>query len=145
MDSPLLSAAFCLFAALALSGCTAKNNDEVANTTASYVIMSFGNPSRIVREGRISRPLFGRLFLRDYAVTGERIESPETASVDGVLVVTDGSSMLALPIMTWQIPSGRRVYLCQGKEFGRPPLFSVRGTTRNGIHEAILGCLAGRR
>jgi hypothetical protein len=65
-------------------------------------------------------------FKKDYVVAGERLSPPEEHFVDGVLLVSNGRYVEALPILHWVADKGEKVFLCQGlNRPGKAPAFSV--------------------
>ncbi len=94
-------------------------------TPFKYAVVVFDHQAnRVVCEGRISARQFQKWFKEDYAVAGERIETPKDATACGALTLSDGNEILVMPLYRWG--SGKvRQFACQSHEIGRAPMFSV--------------------
>ncbi len=85
------------------------------------------NPA--VFRGIIDAELFKKWFKEDYAVSGERVETPKDASSFGTLVLTDGNEIFVMPLYTWGNADDRH-FACQSHAIGHAPLFSVLADTQ---------------
>ena len=64
-------------------------------------------------------------FQEDYAVGGERIETPLRATPIGALILMHDKNPLVMPICTWTIESGHTYFACQSDTIGKAPMLSV--------------------
>ncbi len=93
---------------------------------ARYSLVVFdGASSKTVVEGEIAQEEYKKWFTQDYAVGGERIETPKSANAIGALTIVNGEEVLVMPLCTWQIKSGQTYFACQSEAIGQAPMFSV--------------------
>jgi|HubBroStandDraft_5_1064220.scaffolds.fasta_scaffold06581_4 hypothetical protein len=76
-------------------------------------------------QGVMSRETFRKQFLDRYAIEGERYHPGKGAVVDGVLLASDRSAVVTVPIWKWKIADGTDRFLCQSSDDGSPPAFSA--------------------
>jgi hypothetical protein len=81
--------------------------------------------AQIVEQGVMSQETFKRLFLDHYEFSGERYHPGKDAVIHGVLLVSDESTVVTVPIWTWKTEDGAIKLLCQASDDGRAPVFSV--------------------
>jgi hypothetical protein len=95
-------------------------------TTPRFVVVSFAQErAEIVTQGVTSQAIFQRLFLDRYEFSGERYHPGKDSTVRGVLLASDGPTLVTVPIWTWEGEDGATRFLCQASDDGRPPAFSV--------------------
>jgi len=107
-----------------------------ARNDATYACILFDQTkNQPLFTGHIAHAEFRKWFLDGYDVGGERVETPRSATVFGTLVVTDGETIVALPLATW----GRwnTAYTCQSIALGDPPMFSVYKESKSEFIDAI--------
>lgn len=94
--------------------------------TPGFVAVSFAQEQAgIVAQGVTSAPIFQRLFLDPYELGGERYHPGPDSTVHGVLLATDRSNVVSVPIWTWKGEDGATRFLCQASDDGRAPAFSA--------------------
>src|SRR5580704_5938012 len=72
-------------------------------STARFVVLSWANERvEIVEQGAMSRETFRRLFLDRYELRGERYHPGKDAVLHGVLLASDQSAIVTVPIWTWK-------------------------------------------
>lgn len=89
------------------------------------LVVFAGAATETIAAGEITRSEYERWFTKDYAVGGERVETPKSASSIGALIVVDGNQTLVMPLCTWQIESVHTYFACQSEAIGRAPMFSI--------------------
>ena len=102
---------------------------------------------QVVLEGQISTDKFQKWFKQDYAVEGERLETPSSASVFGALVLTNGEEILVMPLCSWGTDQDR-YFACQSNAIGKAPMFCVLEQSQKDFLAALksqLGKLAIKR
>jgi hypothetical protein len=115
----------CVFVPLALSATVAERGaSNKQKVKCKYVVCKL-YPQTDVIEGELDRSTFESNFKRGYDFVGERF-SVSGKTVDGLLVATDGNSIVSLPIVHWTKTDGTLIFLCQGtSEPGEAPAFSL--------------------
>ncbi len=99
-----------------------------------FILVSFSSETaRIVKQGDLSKDTYSRLFLKGYALLGERIHPPKNAVVAGLLIAYNDNRITTVPIQTWKLPDGRNIFLCQASENGQPPAFFAVSYSENGL------------
>lgn len=121
-----------------LTASTATGEREQAGG-ARYVLVQFGEDQpHIASHGVVTQSRFRTLFLEDYLVAGERTRAPSDATAAGVLVVTNGTIVVSVNVMTWKTVDGGTLFLCRGgAEDGRPPAFFVVARSWEAFLEGI--------
>ena len=105
--------------------------DSSAPPAASYdgvrfaLVVFDGASSETIRQGNITRNEYETWFMQDYAVGGERIETPKSADSIGALFLVDGNKVLTMPLCSWRIASGHSYFACQSDAIGNAPMFSI--------------------
>jgi hypothetical protein len=95
-------------------------------STPRFVVISLTHErAKIVEHGAMSRVTFRRLFLDRYELRGERYHPGKDAVVQGVLLASDQSAIVTVPIWAWKAEDGLPRLLCQASEDGHAPAFSV--------------------
>jgi hypothetical protein len=95
-------------------------------STPRFVVLSWANERvDIVEQGVMSRETFRRLFLDRYELRGERYHPGKDAVLHGVLLASDQSAIVTVPIWTWKGEDAVPRFLCQASEDGHAPAFSV--------------------
>jgi hypothetical protein len=91
-----------------------------------FAIISLAHDqTEIVRQGVMSQETFQRLFLDCYELSGERYRPGNGATVHGVLLASNESTVVTVPIWTWRAQDGTTRLLCQASDDGQAPAFSV--------------------
>lgn len=86
----------------------------------------FNGPTSVQKfDGEVSSRIFTKWFQEDYAVFGERIETPLSATSIGALILTNENNLLVMPICTWTIESGHTYFACQSDAIGKAPMLCV--------------------
>ena len=80
--------------------------------------------NQAVFQGHMNTHQFRKWFREDYAVAGERFETPKEATAFGALVLTDGDEILVMPLYTWGNRK-QKYYACQSHTIGAAPMFRV--------------------
>jgi hypothetical protein len=107
-------------------GCKAMEGRSFKPSTPRFVVISFAHErAKIVEQGAMSRETFRRLFLDHYGLRGERYHPGKDAVVYGVLLASDESAIVTVPIRTWKAEDGAPRFLCQASDDGKAPAFSV--------------------
>jgi hypothetical protein len=116
-----------LFLAFLVTSANAKEAEEKQFKLSCVLFDHKSN--QIALSGHVGANKFKEWFKRDYPVAAERIETPKHATAFGVLVLTDGADILAMPCYTWR--AGELTYFaCQSQEIGRAPMFTVIETSQ---------------
>ena len=84
--------------------------------------------NQIVLTGHVRAGKLQGWFKSDYAVGGERVETPKNATAFGALVVTDGDDILTMPCYTWNVEQ-LTYFACQSHQIGHAPMFTVIETS----------------
>ena len=112
--------------------------DDQPVTAPRYAVVSFAEDSTaIVAQGATSADTFKRLFLDHYEIEGERYHPGEDAALRAVLVATDGSDAVTVPVWTWQGNDGAARFLCQSTDDGRPPAFSAFALSESDLLQRV--------
>jgi len=107
-------------------GCEAMEGGSFNQSIPRFVVIWLTRePPEIVGHGAMSRETFRRLFLDRYELRGERYHPGKDGVVQGVLLASDESAIVTVPIWTWKAEDGAPRFLCQVSEDGHAPAFSV--------------------
>lgn len=113
-----------------------RNNKQ---PTPRFVIILFAHEqAEIVAQGVMSQPIFQRLFLDHYELSGERYHPAKDAIVQGVLLANDKANIVTVPIWAWEVEDGTTRLLCQTSDDGRPPAFSVFSRTESDLLNQVV-------
>lgn len=91
-----------------------------------FVVIWLANKRvEIVGQGRMSLETFRFQFLDPYELSGERYHPGKDAVIGGVLLASNESTVVTVPIWIWETEDGVTRLLCQASDDGQPPAFSV--------------------
>ena len=108
---------------------------------AAIVFDHAGN--RAIFEGLITAQQFQKWFKKNYAVEGERIETPRDATAFGTLVLTDGDEVLVMPFYKWG-GDKQEYFACQSHAIGEvPPMFRVLERSEESFLKSMKSTLGG--
>ena len=107
---------------------------------AAIVFDHAGN--RAIFEGRITAQQFQKWFKKNYAVEGERIETPRDATAFGTLVLTDGDEVLVMPFYKWG-GDKQEYFACQSHAIGEAPMFRVLERSEESFLKSMKSTLGG--
>ena len=106
--------------------------------SAHYDVFVFGNGSKPLAHGTLAPARFRQMFLEDYVVAAERIETPRHARIIGVLVAADNSidQAVAIPLCNWRT-GAKNYFSCQSSIIGQAPRLAVLAGSKSELLETI--------
>ncbi len=103
-----------------------------------FVVISFAHEqAEIVEQGVMAETTFREQFLDPYDLRGERYRPGQDAIVRGVLLASNGATVVTVPIWAWEAEDGTKRLLCQGSEDGRAPAFSVYALSESDLLKQV--------
>lgn len=103
-----------------------------------FVVVSFAQAqAEILTQGFTSPATLQELFVDPYALEGERYHPGKDAVIRGVLIASDETTVVTVPIWTWTGEDGAARLLCQASDDGSPPAFSVFSLSERDLVEQI--------
>lgn len=104
--------------------CNSKTSQKDKRARFSLVVFD-GASSKTIVAGDIAQEDYKKWFTQDYAVGGERIETPKSSNAVGALTIVNGDEILVMPLCIWQTKSGHTIFACQSEAIGQAPMFRV--------------------